>query len=398
MSKGGGDEIPTEQTYSASPITEFYSQTKRYPSNAEMWWAYKRPLEVGTDRPPKNYLEVFDPSLLMQVTTGNAPSAKGHYIYDALRIDRSGVSGVRGFPVKDAGGYRPITTAFFAGRVFYAGVNTFGWNTKVYFSQIIERPSQVQNCHQAMDPTDENLRDLLPTDGGVIIIPDMAECYHIQNLGNQLFVFGSNGVWQIGGSDGLGFRANDYSVSKISGTPCVSATSFVSVEGAPIWWNRTGIYTIQMSDLGTGKVVSLSDDTIKRFYDDIPVESKYYAKGAYDALKQRVQWIYRQAPHNPDAEVYYYDSILNLDTRTGAFYKYVPAIPEDVGLVGIFTAEGYATESGKDDVVVGGESVAVLSEPTFARWTRRTLMQSKIKYITEHINTIPGGYPEVVPG
>lgn len=381
-SKKSVPETPTEKTFLVDPIVHYRSRTGRYPSNAQMWWLYKRPLEIGTDEPPKSYLEVFDPGMHYQLTIGNAPAPKGHYILQEFHADRSAVSGVQGLEVRSAGSYRPQAVAFHAGRVFYAGTNVAGFNTKIYFSQILERASQVQECFQANDPTDEDLRDLLPSDGGVIVCPEVSEVYHMHSQGQSLFVFARNGVWQITGSEGIGFRANDYSVNKISGVPAISNMSFVDVEGVPIWWNKTGIYTLVLDQVGTASVKSLSEDTIKTFYDKIPGENKKYAKGAYDALNQRVQWLYKDTEAEDDDDQYIYDRILNLDTRTGAFYPYTPAQTR-TKFRGIFAVEGYQMEHIVDLVYVNDDLVLVESETVGNESLIRKPVQSKITYVVD---------------
>lgn len=379
-SKKSVPETPTERTTLVDPIGHYKSRTGRYPSNAQMWWMYKRPLEIGTDEPPKSYLEVFDPGMHYQLTIGNAPAPKGHYLLQAFFQDRSRASGVPGIPVSSAGKYRPQAVAFHAGRIFYAGVNVAGFNTKIYFSQILERDSQVQDCYQANDPTDEDLRDLLPSDGGVIVVPEIAEIYHMQSMGQSLFVFGRNGVWQITGSEGIGFRANDYSINKISGVPALSNMSFVSVEGVPMWWNKTGIYTLVLDQMGQGSVKSLTEDTIKTFFDEIPAESKRYAKGAYDPLLQRVQWLYNSEETDDVTEQYIYNRILNLDTRTGAWYPYTPG-ESRVELRGIFAVEGWQIVHTVNEVQVDDDVVYAGLEVVAQESISRKPVQSKMTYI-----------------
>lgn len=384
MSGGGkksAPEIPSEKTHLAEPISYYRSRTGKYPSNSTVWWAFRRPIELGTKEPPKTYLEVFDPSLRHQVTTGNSPAPKGHYILKAFRQDRSAVSGVGGMSVDDAGAFRPSCVAFYAGRVFYSGVNTVGFNTKVYFSQILEKASDAQRCYQSLDPTAEDLRDLLASDGGVVNIPEMSEVYYLHAMGQSLYVFARNGVWSISGSGGIGFRANDFSVSKVSGIPSISSMSFVSVEGAPVWWNQTGVYTIAMDGNGQSAVRSLTEDTIKQFFDTIPTENKTYVKGAYDPLLKRAQWVYRSDPIVDIADRWKYDTILNLDTSTGAWYVFTPAPADRVELLGIFDVEGHKTSQefkqavvGADDVVVGDDTVTVLT-------STQVPIQSAFKYI-----------------
>lgn len=395
-SKKKGKEVPTEGTYLSNPIYAYKNLTGLYPSNSQVWWAYKRPLELGTQEPPKNYIEVFDPQLRHQISSGNTPAGKGHYILNAFRQDRSKASGVGGIPIQDSNFFRPTATAFMAGRVFYAGVNTAGYNTKIYFSQILERPDQIQFCYQSADPTAEDIRDLLPSDGGVIVAPDIAEIRILFVVGQALFVGASNGVWQISGSEGIGFKANDYTITKVSGTPVLSSMSFVFVEGVPFWWNRSGIWTLSQNQLGQSQISSLTDETIKGFFDEIPATCKEYAKGAYDPSLKRIQWLYRSTEPETDADKYVYDTILNLDMRTGAFYPFQPVNVPRVSLLGLFDVEGYQTEQIIEEVVVSGEPVVVEDEEVIYLWQKRSLAQSVLKYIID-IKDDTVGIPEPPP-
>lgn len=378
--KGGGVNIPSENTSLANPITYYKQRTGYYPNNTQVWWSMKRPPEVGTDRPPKTYLEVFDPGLRYQVSSGNSPAAKGHFVIDAFQQDRSSVSGVNGIPVKSAQGNRPSAVAFYAGRVFYSGVFTSGFNTKIYFTQIIERADQVGECYQSQDPTSEDLRDLLPSDGGVIVIPEIVQIHNMVTYGYDLYVFASNGVWRIGGSDGLGFRADDYSVSKISGVPTISPVSFVDVEGVPIWWNRSSINTLAPSEGGM-QVQSVTDQTIKRIYDNIPEQSKFYAKGTYDALTKKVQFLYRSTPAEDESEIFNYDRILTLDTRTGAWSPWTASDHPRIIMKGLFTLEGSAVEQELKRVVAGDDDVIAGTDDVYSIHEFRAIKQSKVKYI-----------------
>ena len=389
-SKKSVPSVPTERSSLQNPITFYKSRTGVYPSNSEMWWAYRRPLEIGTQEPPKNYLEVFDPALRHQITTGNSPAAKGHFILNAFHLDRSAASGVQGLPVVSSGPYRPTCVAFYAGRVFYAGINVAEFNTKIYFSQIIERDSQVQECYQALDPTNDELRDLLPSDGGVIVIPEITEVYHMHAMGQSLFVFARNGVWQITGSEGIGFKANDYSVSKIAGTPAIASLNFVIVEGAPLWWNKTGIYTITVDQLGQGHVQSLTDDSIKTFFDEIPVENKYYAKGVYDSLTQKVLYLFRSIPAPTRPDLFRYDKVLVLDTKTGAFYVHRFENGPRVYVQGIFNAEGFAVSTEQESVNVEDDLILVDDQDVYVLLEDRQPVQSVTKYVVQILDDTEG--------
>lgn len=229
-----------------------------------------------------------------------------------------------------AGVNRPNCVAFYAGRVWYGGTSAHEFNDKVYFSKIIEQPSDYGRCYQVNDPTSEDLSDLLPSDGGVISIPDMGNMVKMLPVGNDLLIFATNGIWKITGSEGIGFRANDYSVSKMSSVPGVSSTSFVLVDGAPLFWNNDGIYAMAESGFQ-----AISDKTIKTWFEALPTNAKSNAKGVYNPLKKTVYWLYRSTASTTTDNAYEYDRILCLNTLTGAFYP-----------LSIETGSGYPTVNG----------------------------------------------------
>ena len=394
--KSGPPDIPAEATRLADPIVTYKNQTGRYPSNAQTWWAFKRPPEPGTVAPPKLYLEVFDPALRHQVSSGSTAVSRGHFIMPAFRMDRSAVSGVEGLPVVETG-HRPSCVAFYAGRVFYGGVNTRGFNTRIYFSQIIERSSQVQNCHQAYDPTDEDIRDLLPTDGGEIRISEMAEAKKMLVQGQNLIVWATNGIWEITGSEGIGFRANDYSVNKVSSIGLPAPLSFVLVEGVPMWWSNTGIWMTQSSPVGSTTVQSMTDQTIKSHIDSIPAPNRMFVKGAYNPALKRVQWLYRQAEIEHEDQAYVYDTILNFDIQSGAWWVSRPYASDSVDLKGIFTVDGYTTQRTNEDVLVLDDDVYADTEQVYTTVDTRRLAESIFKYVIEVKDNEPEDFPPFSP-
>jgi hypothetical protein len=379
--------VNAETTSLANPITWYKSKTGKYPSNAEIWWSMKRPPELGADAPPKLYLEVFDPGLRHQVFFGGTPAPKGHYILSAFHKDRGAASDISGITVETTQAARPRATAFWAGRVFWAGVESAGWNTHVYFSQILERAEQAGDCFQTYDPTSETLRDLLPSDGGDIIIPEVALVYHMQPFGNSLMVFANNGVWRISGSEGTGFRANDYSVTKLAGTPTISSLSFVDVEGVPMWWNRSSINMISQSETGSVGVQSITDETIKRLFQEIPEQSKLYAKGAYNPLTKEVQYLYRSEATEVQEDLFKYDRLLIFDVRTAAFVPW-SVEHDNVEIQGIFALSGQAVSQVSEDVTVGGVDVTVSSVVVTVLLEQRAMVESRIKYIVNVIDDL----------
>lgn len=284
-----------------------------YPNNTEVWWNYK------------NSSDVFDPSNTfgsVSVTSSRAPN--GHYIVDPFELDRSKVSAVDGIPVVSTGGERPSTGAFFSSRVFYSGVHSSQQHSTIFFSKIIENTDDFSKCYQTNDPTSETAFDLLPSDGGVINIQGAGQILKLWASRAALVVFATNGIWMItgvGGNEGLGFTADAYSVNKVSNIKTLSATSFVEIQGVMTWWNIEGIYSLTLSAEGA-QVQSTTNTTIASFYQDIPNSSKEFARGVYNPITFVVQWLYRSTTSTTIEERYEYDSILNLNAITQAYYPW----------------------------------------------------------------------------
>lgn len=372
-----------------NPILWFEDTWTVYPANNQQWWAYKR---ARSDVSTASYQEAFDPVVATYIQVGNSPAPKGHYILDAFNMDRTTASGVSNIPTETSGGARPQAVAFFAGRAFWGGVAAQGFSSKVYFSQIVERNSQVALCYQNFDPTDEEVADLLPSDGGVIIIPEMRQLHMMVPLADALFLFASNGVWKIAGSEGIGFRANDYSIMKVSEVGAISNLSFVLVENMPVWWNHAGIWTLATENGIDYTVRSLTDVSIKAFFEDIPNDSKYYAKGAYNTQSKVIQWLYRSTESEDDtpAEQFQYDRILNLNTITAAFYPWQISGGDEVIVRGITAIQGLELRQEIEEVFSGSDEVLVGEDTVITPVDTFRAVQSLFKYIVHLPDGIGG--------
>jgi hypothetical protein len=335
QNQGWERTIEDDAGNSVVALTEWDTNTTTMPALSDIWYVF----HDATNPLRFNYTDVnkWPPS------TGRAP--QGYYILNSFLQERDVVSGIAGLSNDDvtAGVQRPATIAFYAGRVWYAGVSAAGYNSNIYFSQIITNDREFGRCYQLNDPTAEDLTDLLPSDGGVIKILDVANIIKLFVMGPSLLVFASNGVWQISGSgtDGLGFAANDYTIRKLSSTPTLSASSFVDVEGTPMWWNREGIWTIQANEVGTLAVQSLSRTTIHTLFGEIPTVNKEYAKGAYNKTERVVQWLYSDVTGLSDVDdLHTYNRVLNLNVQSGAFYPWEIDTGVGVKINGIISARG----------------------------------------------------------
>jgi len=304
----------TSSTWTIRPypfkIEVWNTAVGNYPANSDVWWNYK------------NASNVFDPATTIANVTVNAgPAPKGFYILDAFRQDRATAGQVPGLAVVSTL-VRPKTGSWFAGRVWYAGVDATSFSENIYFSQIVLNPTQFGKCYQINDPTSEDRFALLPSDGGVLRIQGAGVIYKLFPVQNGLLVFASNGIWFITGSQGVGFTANDYTIVQLSKVRSISGTSFVDVLGWPTWWNEEGIYNITPNQPGGLNVNSLTVGTIGSFYADIPLTAKRYARGDYDPLNYVVQWTYRDAEATTTTQRYEFNRVMNFNTATSAFYPW----------------------------------------------------------------------------
>lgn len=330
--------VPTNTGY----ISSWFTDLGTYPSNSDVWWRFK------------DQDDVFDPATTIDnvtLNTGNAP--KGHYTLAAFNMQRDAASGITSVPDVITN-LRPRTGTWFQGRVWYTGVDasvpingiagSYSWAENIYFSQIVSDFTTFGLCYQTNDPTSEDLFDLLPTDGGVISIQGCGKIYKLFPIQNGMLVFAANGIWFITGSQGIGFAANDYTITKISQVQSISSTSFVNVQGLPYFWNEEGIYTITPAQQGLGLTVEpLTVSTILTFYNDIPVISKQYVRGDYDPINYIVTFLYRDTQETGITNRYEFNRCLNFNVYNKAFYPYTLTGTPHVNGINYVSYPGAAT-------------------------------------------------------
>lgn len=308
---------PTNTGY----ISTWLAAENSYPSNADVWWRFR------------NASGVFDPATTQpNITLGVGQAPQGHFLLSAFSQNRSSASGIAGIS-SVATIWRPSVGTWFQGRIWYSGVNSstvavgnapyYSWSENIYFSQVcIGGNTNFGNCYQVNDPTSADLFDILPTDGGVIQIQGCGKIYKLFPIQNGMLVHAANGIWFITGSQGIGFTANDYTITKISSVETISSTSFVDVLGLPYFWNEEGIYSVQPSQKGGLTVEPITVGTILTFYNNIPKQSKKYVRGVYNPIDYVIQWIYKSEDDTDVSDRYSFDKILNFDTYNKAFFPY----------------------------------------------------------------------------
>jgi hypothetical protein len=319
-----------------------------YPANSDVWWLLKdsngnfKPGPIESQVAQKDKLvTVYGDIRANSIYRGNTPAPRGHFTLSPFFKDLS-FSGVFGLPVVSSGGIRPSCVAFFTGRTFYSGVNSPDYTDKIYFTQILEKTDQYGKCYQENDPTSETSFNLLPSDGGVISIPEAGIIYKLFPIAGTLVVFAANGIWAVTGSTGIGFSASDYTVSKVSSINVASASSFVDVEGYPAFWNDDGIYMVTPGQTGNIQVSSMTEKKIKTFFKDIPLASKLKARGFYNPTEKTVQWLYSSTDN---ADKYNFDSALIFNTMIEAFYPWSFVLPGGVAAAGLVATFGLSSRT-----------------------------------------------------
>lgn len=307
-----------------------------------------------------------------KVFSGTSLIGNGTYILDFFSKDRTAASGIAGITTEvETSRFKAVES--FAGRIFYAGLESAKNSGSILFSRQIESLSELGECFQVNDPTAEEISDLLPTDGGVIRIPDAVNIKYLYAFGANLFIFADNGVWSINGVDNV-FRATEYSLRRVSYTGMLTAESFVEAEGVPFWWSKTGIHTLQFDEAtGSPTEQNISLPTIQTFWDNIGANSRSLVQATYDRLNKKIYWAY---PNATEANANKLNNFLILDIPLGAFYPWKvsdEATSTDY-VMGLAVYSGYGSDPlvldvvlpNGDDVVQGADDVVSTQLSDFA--------------------------------
>lgn len=320
----------------------------------------------------KDSAGAFSKTEWQNIFSGTSLIGNGTFILNFFNKDRSTASGIAGI-TSDVETSRFKSVESFAGRIFYAGLESAKNSGVLLFSRQIESLSELGDCFQVNDPTSEDFSDLLDTDGGVVRIPDAVNIQYLYAFGATLFIFAENGVWSINGVDNV-FRATEYSLRRVSYTGMLTAESFVEAEGVPFWWSKTGIHTFQFDEVsGNPTEQNISLPTIQTFWDDIGSNSRSLVQATYDRLNKKIYWAY---PNATETNANKLNNFLILDIPLGAFYPW--KVSDEASstdyIMGLAVYSGYGSDelvldvvlSTGDDVVQGSDDVVSTQFSDFA--------------------------------
>lgn len=287
-----------------------------FPSNADVLYLGKL---ASADR--AEAIGAYHPQQLDKIQSGTTRAPRGHFILGAFQKDRSTASGIGGLP-NEAILARPGATAFFAGRVFYAGTPDSELAGTVYYSQLLTGIEKAGRCYQDQDPTAEQLNTLLDTDGGLVEIPNIGNVFKMISLQDSLLIFANNGVWAIKGSVDTGFTPSTFSISLITNVGALAKGSIVELNGQVAYWSDNGIMVLGSTQVGDRFVAeNISQPTIADLYTAISDTSKATVRGFFDIETKKVFWGY-----NSDTSLTeitnQLDKFLILNLNLGAFYEY----------------------------------------------------------------------------
>lgn len=324
-----------------------------YPARNKPWYIGTRVNGDG-DR-------VLSEQTFRSFTYGKSLSPNGYYILDFFNQDRASASGISGLTtiIETA---RFTCTAAYAGRVWFAGLSSKKNGGKIFFSKVVENPDDIGRCYQIASPTVEDTAGVVDSDGGFIVIPEAADIKALFTAGSILYVMASNGIWAIGGVDQV-FKATEYYVSKISNIGLINPRTLVNADGNPVFWDVTGIYSIQV-ETGQPAVVPVSTP-IKTLYDSISNAAKKNASAVYDQKAKRIYWMYS---YENLVETNIKHNLLILDLDLQAYFPW--RIADATGttpwlLCGFYTnglgsaQQDYFVVRGTDQVIDSGSNTVV---------------------------------------
>jgi len=189
----------------------------------------------------------------------------------------------------------------------------------IFFSQTALQPNVFGFCFQAADPTSVEFNQLLPNDGGTIVIPNLGVVKDMISVRGNLIVMSDQGVWEISGGQRGFFTADGYSVRKITDDECSSSFSPISVGSGLIYTGPKGIFQLLPNEFtGNLEAKNVSEERIQTLWNAIPASRQQVVSTVYDDSLKRVYVLYGETSE----DINIYTKAIVMDMRANAYYKY----------------------------------------------------------------------------
>ena len=374
-----------------------------YPTTQDLYHSYQ--YGGGTSVTQQT---AYNPYLIDNNYTGTTPSPRGRLIKDAFNIVRK-AQGIQPKthifpedPMRDNGfldetikaATRPTTVAFYAGRVWYAGLEGKRFTNNLYFTQIIgDTLQKAEKCYQEADPTAEEIHDLIATDGGVIGLEEVGKILGIAPIGPSLVVIADNGVWAISGDgDFTSFKADTFTVRKITDQGASSIGSISFAKDVIYYWGDTSIVGVLTGPQGGISAQDISSTKIKELYQQIAGVSKETSFSIFDEGSNKIFWFYAD-DLDPAFDNFHgkaFNKVLYWDISLGAFGKYSLAIQPNTLIVDAISANLLNLLTIEDPITDGGVQVTVDTDPLVSTTESFVSERSSIKLLTIVGNALDG--------
>ena len=346
------NEAGSSYTAATNTIDYTYSSMGVYPSLTDTFSFF-----IESSPSSNTVNDAYNPFIINRKFLSTGVSAAGHYLLDLFDQDRPSASGISGVTKTTEQDFRFRLSAYYQGRVFFAGVDSDNVEPGLYFSQTLVEFGNIGKCYSINDPTDPFLPDALDTDGGFIPLSEAGKINYLGVSNNRLVVGAESGIWIISGGE-QAFTPSNYQVNKLSSVNFLGGYSAIEVNSIIYFFGYNAIYSIGPNDFGNLVVTNLSVSTVQSYYDNISQPAKEFANGVHDRVNNIIWWFYSSSTDGVTGR-YYYDAALVYDLNLGAFYKHTfSSLETDTPYIaGAIPTSSLGTSSSLYDVISGTDNV-----------------------------------------